>query len=330
MFDSLKKTIFLKKDLTILEQYIESIVESLDDTISSILRDTLLAGGKRIRPALFLVCAKNKKYDIQYLLPAAAGIEILHTASLIHDDIIDNSILRRGKKTIHHVYDKDTARYVGDYLFTYSFFLLNSYSNPLVHREMSETSQSLVMGEFDQLKTKSYFEQSEETYLEKISEKTSSLFKVSCVLGGLLSGSCRQDIENMRKFGGYLGIAFQINDDLIDINIKKPKEQLDKPIGNDIRQGNITLPIIYAVKDDKISQEIKYLLGKENFCDEDAERILVLINNSNIIEKVRLKVFYYLNEAKKVAEFISGISRKNGLIEICDCLINTIEKISDK
>jgi heptaprenyl diphosphate synthase len=326
MFGNFKKTLFLKRDLDVLEKYIESIVKNLDDTISSILQDTLLAGGKRIRPALFLVCAKNKKYDIQYLLPAAAGIEMLHTASLIHDDIIDNSILRRGKKTIHNVYDRDIARYAGDYLFTYSFYLLNSYSNSMIHKEMSETSQSLVVGEFDQLKTKSLFKQSEETYLEKISEKTSSLFKLSCVLGGLLSDSHWKDIENMRKFGGYLGIAFQINDDLIDINIKKPKEQLDKPIGNDIRQGNVTLPIIYALRDNEISQEIKYLLGKKNFCDKDAEKILVLINDSDITEKVRLRVFFYLDEAKKVAECISGTSRRNGLLEICDYLVDTIEK----
>lgn len=326
MFNNFKKTLFLKKDLVILDDYIKSIVRNMSDLLSKVFADTLLAGGKRIRPALFLICARNDKYDIDYLLPAAAGIEMLHTASLIHDDIIDNSILRRGKKTIHNVYDKDTARYAGDYLFTYAFYLLNSYSVHLIHKEMSYTSQSLVMGEFDQLKTKSLLEQSEKVYLEKINEKTSSLFRLSCVLGGILSGSKEKDIENMRKFGGFLGIAFQINDDLIDININKPADKIDKPIGNDIRQGNITLPIIYALKDNKISSEIKELLEKRNFSENDADRILKLINGSEVIEMVRQKVSYYLKEAKKIASVIKGDARRNGLMEVCDYLIGAIER----
>ncbi|MDD3519608.1 MAG: polyprenyl synthetase family protein [Actinomycetota bacterium] len=326
MFKNFKKTQFLKKDLVILDEYIKSIVKDMSDMLSEVLASPLLTGGKRIRPALFLICAKNDKYDIGYLLPAAAGIEILHTASLIHDDIIDNSFLRRGNKTIHNIYDKDTARYAGDYLFTYAFYLLNSYSNHLIHKEMSNTSQSLVMGEFDQLKTKSFLEQSEKVYLEKINEKTSSLFKLSCVLGGILSGSEEKDIENMRKFGGFLGMAFQINDDLIDININKPADKVGKPIGNDVRQGNITLPIIYALRDNKINSEIKKLLKKKDFSENDADRILKLINESEVIEIVRKKVFYYLIEAKRIASEIKGSVRRNGLVEVCDYLTGTIER----
>ena len=326
MFKNFKKTRFLKKDLGILDEYIRSIVRDLDDLLGKVFAGTLLAGGKRIRPALFLICARNNRYNIDYLLPAAAGIEMLHTASLIHDDIIDNSFLRRGTKTIHNVYDKDTARYAGDYLFTYAFYLLNSYSNHQIYKEMSYTSQSLVIGEFDQLKTKSLLRQSEKMYLEKINEKTSSLFKLSCVLGGILSGSKEKDIENMRKFGGFLGMAFQINDDLIDININRPADKIDKPVGNDIRQGNITLPIIYALKDDKISPSIKNLLEKKDFSEDDADRILKLINLSGVAELVRQKVFYYLNEAKKIAYEIKGHSRQDGLAEVCDYLIGAIEK----
>ncbi len=325
MFRNFKKTRFLKRDLAVLDDYIKSIVSNLDDTLGKVIASTLLAGGKRIRPALFLICAKNKKYNIDYLLPAAAGIEILHTASLIHDDIIDNSFLRRGKKTIHNVYDKDTARYAGDYLFTYAFYLLNSYSDNLIHKEMSNTSQNLVMGEFDQLKTKSLLRQSEKVYLEKINEKTSSLFKLSCVLGGILSDSEESDIDNMRKFGGLLGMAFQINDDLIDININKPADKIDKPIGNDIRQGNITLPIIYALRDEKINTEIKKLLEKEDFSEDDADMILKLINSSEVVGMVRQKVFYYLDEAKKIAASVNGSSRRNGLMEVCDYLMGAIE-----
>jgi len=330
MFENFKKSLFLERDLKGLENYIKGFVSGFDGILKETLLNTLLAGGKRIRPALFLICAKNEKYDAGYLTPAAAAIEILHTASLIHDDIIDNSLLRRGKKTIHHVYDKDTARYVGDYLFTYSFYLLNSYHNNQILREMSETSQYLVIGEFDQIKTKKILDQSEEIYLEKINKKTSSLFKLSCVLGGILSGSIDSDIENMRRFGGYLGIAFQINDDLIDINIDKPGYKPDKPIGNDIRQGNVTLPLIYALKDKKFKEQIKSILDTNNgmIDDEEADRIIGMIYETGAIKMARQKIYFYLNEAKKVIKLIRGNERKSGLIEICDFLLNYVEKIN--
>lgn len=327
MFENFKKSLFLKNDLKELENYLNSFVSNFDGIFGEALSNTLLAGGKRIRPALFLICAKNERYDIKNLIPAAAAIEFLHTASLIHDDIIDKSLLRRGKKTIHNIYDKDTARYAGDCLFTYSFFILNTYHNNSILREMSDTSQLLVIGELDQIKTKKILGQSEEMYLSKINEKTSSLFKLSCVLGGILSGSNNDDIENMRKFGGCLGIAFQINDDLIDININKPKEKLDKPIGNDIIQGNITLPLIYALKNKKFRKSIEDLIGDSGPIDYSrANAIISMIYKTDAINLSRQKIKYYLNEAKKIIKQINGAERKKGLIEICDFLLNTIEK----
>jgi len=162
---------FLKKDIAKLEAYLLKYADSLDGILSETVKNTLIVGGKRIRPALFLICARNENYNIDYLLPVAASIEIIHTASLIHDDIIDKSILRRGRKTIHNTYDKDTAKFVGDYLFTHTFSLLNNYENRKILEEMASAAQNLVKGELDQLKTKRNLNQSEQVYFEKIKEK---------------------------------------------------------------------------------------------------------------------------------------------------------------
>jgi geranylgeranyl pyrophosphate synthase len=159
---------FLKTDIQKLEKYLADYTETLDGILKETVKNTLIAGGKRIRPSLFLICANNENYDIDYLLPAAASIEIIHTASLIHDDIIDKSILRRGKRTIHQTYDKDTAKFVGDYLFTQTFALLNSYRDTNINLAMSEAAEFLVKGEFDQLRTKKDLYQSEKIYFEKI------------------------------------------------------------------------------------------------------------------------------------------------------------------
>lgn len=328
MFENFKKSSFLKNDLGELENYIKNFVSGSNGILMETLSNTLLAGGKRIRPLLFLICAKGENYNISRLIPAAAAIEFLHTASLIHDDIIDKSLIRRGQKTIHNIYDKDTARYVGDYLFTYSFYILNTYNNFKILRETSEASQLLVFGEFDQIKTKKILDQNEETYIEKINEKTSSLFKLSCVIGGILSGSNDEDIENLRKFGQYLGIAFQINDDLIDINIKTSEGKPDKLHGNDIRQGNITLPLIYTLKNKKFKAEIENIIGNDaNIDDEKANRIISLIYKTNAVKIATKKIYYYLNEAKKIVKKINNTERRNGLVEICNLLLSYSKKI---
>lgn len=318
---------FLRSGLDRLEQYLEDYSETLEGILKETVKNTLIAGGKRIRPSLFLICAKNENYDIDYLLPAAASIEIIHTASLIHDDIIDKSILRRGRRTIHNTYDKDTAKFVGDYLFTQSFSLLNSYSNAEIVEEMSKAAQLLVKGEFDQLKTKKNFYQNEKIYFEKIFEKTSSLFKVSCTLGGILSGSSQTDIKNMEKFGEYIGISFQINDDLIDVDINNSPDGVGKPVGNDIKQGDITLPFIYAFNDVSFRSRIKSLMRKDSLSDTDMQSILKLLTDTGAIAKTREKFYSYLGMAREAAGLIDGSERKEGLIKVCDYIMQGSEKV---
>jgi heptaprenyl diphosphate synthase len=311
---------FLKKDLDRLEDFLVEFTGGLDGILHEAVKNTLIAGGKRIRPSLFLICAKDKSYDIDYLLPAAAAIEIIHTASLIHDDIIDKSILRRGKKTIHHVYDKDTAKYVGDYLFTHTFSLLNTYENARILAEMSEAAKCLVKGEFDQLKTKRDIFQSEELYFAKINEKTSSLFKVSCVIGGVLSGAGEETIENMRKFGEYLGISFQINDDLIDVDIHSTAKKEGKPVGKDFKQGDITLPFIYGMDDNQFREKIESISKKQSFSDGDLDEILKSLLKTDAINRAKAKFFYYVDKARETAGAIEGNTRCACLVKVCEAI----------
>ncbi len=312
-----KLFLFLKKDLEILEDYFKEFTSGLDGVLKKAIKNTLLAGGKRIRPGLFFICAKDKDFNIDYLIHAAASIEIIHTASLIHDDIIDNSFLRRGKRTIHNAYDRDTAKYVGNYLFTQTFSLLNKYNNPEILEEMSIAAQNLVRGEFDQIKTKKELGQGERVYLKKINEKTSSLFKVSCVLGGMLSGSRRTEVEKMRRFGQFLGISFQINDDLLDMDEKKISQNIGKPTGNDIRQGNITLPIIYAIRNRRFKKEIRDLFTKEEINNEDINRLLTVLSETDAIEHARSRLKFYLGKAKEIANSLESEQKKEGLLKVC-------------
>ena len=315
--ENIKSLEFLKDDIEKLEVFLGSLCNSLEGTLKEAVSNTLIAGGKRLRPIIFLICAKTDDYDIDSLIPAAAAIEIIHTASLIHDDIIDKSALRRGRKTIHKRYDKDTAKFVGDYLFTHTFSLLNTYRDPDILMEMSVAAQNLVKGEFDQLKTKGNLKQDEGVYFRKIDEKTASLFKVSCVLGGMLSASSEKDIKNMRSFGKYLGYAFQINDDLIDLDYKRSAIEIGKPIGSDLRQGNVTLPLIYASREKGFRSGVKRLLIKDKILESDIKEIIDLMNNTNAVEKTKEKLGSYLDKAKAMAGRISGYDRRKGLEQVC-------------
>ncbi|MFC2159600.1 polyprenyl synthetase family protein [Actinomycetota bacterium] len=301
-----------------LEDYFKEFTSGLDGVLKKTVKNTLLAGGKRIRPGLFFICAKDKDFNIEYLIPAAASIEIIHTASLIHDDIIDNSLLRRGRKTIHNIYDKDTAKFVGNYLFTQTFSLLNKYNNPEILKEMSIAAQNLVRGEFDQIKTKKELGQGERIYFKKINEKTSSLFKVSCALGGMLSGSTRTEVEKMRRFGQYLGISFQINDDLLDIDERKISQNIGKPTGNDIRQGNITLPIIYALRNRRFKKEMGDLFTKEEIKNKDINKLLTILPETGAIEHARSRLNFYLGKAKEIAGSLRSEQKKEGLLKVCN------------
>ena len=267
-----------------------------------------------------MICARNENYNIDYLLPAAASIEIIHTASLIHDDIIDKSIMRRGKKTIHHTYDKDTAKFVGDYLFTHTFSLLNNYKNRKILEEMSSAAQNLVKGEFDQLKTKRNLNQDEQVYFEKIKEKTASLFRISCVLGGILSKSSQKDIDNMRNFGEYAGISFQINDDLIDIDISNSAIKVGKPVGNDLKQGDITLPLIYALKNSKFKKVAESILCRDNISDNDIKTIFEMLMQTGAIETAKGKFSFYLEKAGEIVNSIEGEERRKGLARVVESI----------
>ena len=321
--NSLNEIDFLKQDIHKLEKYLSDYADSLDGILRETVKNTLIAGGKRIRPSLFLICARNKNYDIDKLLPAAASIEIIHTASLIHDDIIDKSILRRGRRTIHHTYDKDTAKFVGDYLFTQTFAILNGYNDSRINTAMSEAAELLVRGEFSQLRTKKDLYQSEKTYFEKIFEKTSSLFKVSCMLGGILSESGTADIENMGRLGEYIGTSFQINDDLIDMDISESSSRIGKPVGNDLRQGDITLPFIYGFEDPGFRKKIEKLIKKNSLTDSDMQNVLEILTKTNAIERTRSKFFEFINKARDVISHIDGREKREGLLKVCESIINS-------
>jgi geranylgeranyl pyrophosphate synthase len=208
--------------------------------------EALTAGGKRLRPLLLILSASLGNADRDAVLVASTAIEVLHTATLIHDDIVDRADSRRGMPTTVAAYGRETAVAAGDYLFAEAFADLAAIGNPRLIRAFAEASEALATGELEQYRaTGSEIEV--EVYLDHIRMKTAGLFKAACVAGGSLGGLSLPQIDALSNYGQALGVAFQMSDDVMDF-VGQPGVT-GKSIGGDLAEGTVTLPVIFALRE---------------------------------------------------------------------------------
>src|SRR5918911_4443584 len=205
--------------------------------------EALTAGGKRLRPILLALSAWMGKPDPEALLTACAAIEVLHTATLIHDDVVDKAESRRGRPTTVATYGREIAVATGDYLFAESFHGLAEIGDPRLVRAFAEAAMGLAVGELEQFRS-SRSPVEVEAYLEHIRMKTAGLFRAACVAGGTLGGLSLKQIDALATYGQALGLAFQMSDDVMDL-VGKPG-LMGKGVGADLAEGTVTLPIIFA------------------------------------------------------------------------------------
>lgn len=215
--------------------------DKLQEEIFSRIRNR---AGKRMRPMLILLMAKNYGQVCDATLHAAVGLELLHTASLVHDDVVDESQERRGQASVNALYDNKVAVLVGDYILSTALLHVSMTHNELIVRYLAELGRTLSNGEILQLTSISGKEISEETYYKVIRQKTAALFEACCAIGAVSAGVGEPAIEKAKKFGQTLGIIFQIRDDIFDYY---DSTEIGKPTGNDMAEGKLTLPAIYAI-----------------------------------------------------------------------------------
>lgn len=230
----------------------------------------LLKGGKRLRPAMVLLSSLFGRGPCPGVISLAAAVEILHLATLVHDDIIDGSLKRRGMPTINGVFGDKSAILAGDYL----FFLFLEHSASLGQYALSSLSgvlKDMIRAEFDQQRDLFNFEAYETNYLKRSSQKSGTFLSCCCKLGALLSGARPEAICSLEKFGLFLGISFQITDDLLDFQGKP--ESTGKPLSNDIIQGVFTLPLIHALKNSPNKITLRDLIGKRALSHSSLEYI---------------------------------------------------------
>ena len=216
-----------------------------DGMLSQVLDHIRQRAGKRMRPMLILLMAKNFGQITSATQHAAVGLELLHTASLVHDDVVDESAERRGQASVNKVFDNKVAVLVGDYILSTALLQVSFTHSEEIVRYLAELGRTLSNGEILQLSNIQNQEISENVYYQVIKQKTAALFEASAALGALSAGADEANIESARRFGQNLGIIFQIRDDIFDYY---DLGEIGKPTGNDMAEGKLTLPVIYALK----------------------------------------------------------------------------------
>ena len=227
--------------------FIELFNQSLtheDGLLSQALSHIRQRGGKRMRPMLILLMAKNYGEVSTVTQHAAVGLELLHTASLVHDDVVDESTERRGQASVNATYDNKVAVLVGDYILSTALLHVSKTGNQRIVEYLAELGRTLAAGEILQLTNIQNQDISEEVYYQIIKNKTAALFEACASIGALSAGAGEADVKRAAQFGQDLGIMFQIRDDIFDYYDSK---EIGKPTGNDMTEGKLTLPVIYAL-----------------------------------------------------------------------------------
>ena len=241
-----------------LNDFIEMFNQALthpDGLLGQALSHIRNRGGKRMRPILVLLMAKNFGVVNEATLHSAVGLELLHTASLVHDDVVDEAQERRGQQSVNACYDNKVAVLVGDYVLSTALFHVSMTHQEAIFRQIAELGRALANGEILQLTNTDENGLSEEKYFQVIENKTGALFESCCIIGALSAGLTMNDIQEVRRFGSIIGTIFQIRDDIFDYYDSK---EIGKPTGNDMAEGKLTLPVLYALnhKDDAAMQSL--------------------------------------------------------------------------
>ena len=290
----------IKKPITDeLNHFIELFNTSLehqDGLLSQVLMFIKQRSGKRMRPMLMLLVAKAFGCVSEVTQHAAIGLELLHTASLVHDDVVDESGERRGQASVNAFYDNKVAVLVGDYILSTALLHVSFTSSDRIVSGLAELGRTLSDGEILQLENISNQTISEEAYYEVIKRKTAALFEACTEIGALSVGASKDDVEQARLFGLHLGMAFQIRDDIFDYY---ESNDIGKPTGNDMAEGKLTLPVIHAVlaTDNGAMKDLALKVKKGEVTPEEVAQLVAFTKENGGIEYAEAKMREFKNKA---------------------------------
>lgn len=312
---------YLKKDLNTIEAALKNAIQADHTILRQASTQLLQAGGKRIRPVFVLLSGQVGNYDIEKLKTVAVSLELIHMATLVHDDVVDDSELRRGKPTVRHSYGNRVAMYTGNYILALAIESITKIKDPRIHQLLSKTLVDLCLGEIEQIEYKYNWNQQLRDYLRRIKRKTALLIATSCKLGAIAGGATPEEAKKLYQYGYYIGMSYQIIDDILDFT--SSEKELGKPTASDLLQGNLTLPVLFAMKNESFSHLLKETFATPNLVDPiKFEKLLSMLKETDAIEKSYRLSEQYLNKALVALESLPDQEAKQVLVDIARSIGN--------
>ncbi|GEC89875.1 polyprenyl synthetase family protein [Brevibacillus brevis] len=309
----------MKKDVQYIEDELEKAIDTPVRELYLSSTHLLKAGGKRIRPVFVLLGGKWGNYDVKKLKHVAVPLELIHMASLVHDDVIDDADKRRGKDTVRMKWDNKVAMYAGDYIFARALAIASQLPIPQLHQILSNAIVEVCKGEIEQVKDLNNWDQNFRTYLRRIKRKTALLIAISCQLGAVASGATDDMIRKMYWYGYNVGMAFQITDDILDFT--GTEKQLGKPAGSDLVHGNITLPALYSAHHGKARAQFQEWIAQNTFWDHTDEAVRMVREDEGIAFSQRLAE-RYIARAHAILADLPNNQAKTSLTGIANYIID--------
>jgi octaprenyl-diphosphate synthase len=284
--------------------------------INQIADHIIAGGGKRLRPMLHVLAAGAASYGGDQHIKLAAVIEFIHTSTLLHDDVVDESDLRRGRKTANALWGNAASVLVGDFLYSRSFQLMVELDDMRVMRILADTTNTIAEGEVLQLLNIGNADVDEAAYLAVIERKTAVLFAAATELGGVLAGLPEEQVAALRRYGMELGYAFQIADDLLDY--VSDADTLGKNIGDDLAEGKPTLPLIYAMQkaDPEQAQSLRHAIEHGGL--DSLERIIAAIRDSGALDRTHERAVQHAKAAREALDALSPSPYRDALAALAD------------
>jgi geranylgeranyl pyrophosphate synthase len=292
------------------------------DILNSASMHALGSPGKRLRTALTLLSGKLNSYHFDKLLPLSVAFEMVHLATLIHDDIVDNAMTRRGNPTVNSLWGNNIAILLGDYYFAKTAGLIADINDNRIDHLFSDTVATVCEGTIMEIMTAGRVDLTVENYYEKISHKTACLIAACCKGGAIVSEASQEEIGLLYEYGMNLGIAFQIIDDILDYT--EDETTIGKPVGNDLRQGMVTLPLIYALQAQPLHDSLRQvhtILNGGAHIEEDILPVVAWVVNGPGITRARADAYAYADRARAALRHFPHSSDRDVLEELIDFVI---------
>ena len=307
-------------DLQEFERRLHDSIASDLGPMASAMDLIVKAGGKRLRPALVILSSRLGEPNTDFVFNVAMGIEFIHTATLVHDDLIDNSPTRRGVTTVHEQFGPNPAIIIGDYYFAKGANLLAAIGEPRIDAAISNAVMTICMGELLQMTSRNAYDQSLEDYHRKIGRKTATLLSTCCYCGGVVAGLPERATETLRQYGHDLGMAFQIADDVLDYIASSA--EVGKPVGADLRQGTVTLPLMLALQDADAGDRLRAILNQRTLSDSDYDDVVQLVRRSPAITSAENHAHEFAAQARAGLDSFPDSAARRALVRVCDYVVD--------